>query len=72
MASPQGGEAPLDPLSIQAYKDDKISTDFLETKKDFYTKSEPLSTVLALARAGKYDAIFCELPSKLVSEQRLL
>lgn len=48
----------MDPLSIQAYKDDKITSDFLETKKDFYTRSEPLSAVLPLAKAGHYDAIF--------------
>lgn len=58
LASPLGGEAPLDPLSIKAFESDKLSTDFLNNNKDFYTQSIPLSTALPQAQAGKFDAVF--------------
>jgi hypothetical protein len=33
VASPAGGEAPLDPSLVEAFKSDPISTKFLQTKE---------------------------------------
>ena len=54
VASPHGGEAPLDPSSVEAFKEDKQSTDFLSTKSDVWKNTEKLSNV----KASDYDAIF--------------
>ncbi|MCJ1358477.1 MAG: hypothetical protein MMC33_008477 [Icmadophila ericetorum] len=54
VASPSGGEAPLDPSSIEAFKEEKQSTDFLNTKQELWKTTEKLSDV----KASDYDAIF--------------
>ncbi|KAJ5475528.1 hypothetical protein N7539_007815 [Penicillium diatomitis] len=56
IASPKGGEAPLDPSSVEMFKSDETSTKFLAEQKALWTKTEKLSDVLA--RADEFDAIF--------------
>ena len=56
MASPAGGEAPLDPSSVEAFKEDKISTSFLAKEEALWKKTEKLDTFLG--HAGEYEAIF--------------
>lgn len=55
-ASPSGGAAPLDPSSIEAAKDDKISLDFLhgETTKAAVANTLPLSSI----KYDDFDAVF--------------
>jgi putative intracellular protease/amidase len=55
VASPKGGEAPLDPGSVEAFKSDAISTEFLK-HPDLWKKTEKLSSFLG--RADEFDAIF--------------
>jgi len=54
VASPAGGEAPLDPSSIEASKEDKTSVAFLK-KDHLWKNTEKLSTFLG--RAKEFDAI---------------
>lgn len=54
IASPAGGEAPLDPASID--KSDKVSATFLDTKEALWKNTEKLSSFLG--RAKEFDAIF--------------
>ncbi|MCJ1391290.1 hypothetical protein MMC18_004153 [Xylographa bjoerkii] len=54
IASPAGGEAPLDPSSID--KSDKSSTAFLENKEALWKQTEKLSSFVG--RAKEFDAIF--------------
>lgn len=56
IASPAGGAAPLDPSSVEASKDDKVSVEFLNTKQALWEKTEKLSSFLG--RAKEFDAIF--------------
>lgn len=56
VASPNGGAAPLDPASVEAFKEDKICVDFLNNKKQLWEKTEKLDTFLG--RAKEFDAIF--------------
>jgi len=56
VASPAGGEAPLDPGSVTAFKDDKEAMHFLETKAELYKNTVKLSTLLGHAK--DYEAIF--------------
>ena len=56
VASPAGGEAPLDPSSIEASKDDKTSQDFLKNKEDLWKKTEKLSSFIG--KAKEFDALF--------------
>ncbi|KAK4448478.1 class I glutamine amidotransferase-like protein [Podospora aff. communis PSN243] len=55
-ASPNGGLAPLDPASIEMYKEDASSTSFLANKKSLWENTEKLSTFLG--RADEFDAVF--------------
>ncbi|KAJ5119721.1 hypothetical protein N7448_010390 [Penicillium atrosanguineum] len=55
IASPKGGEAPLDPSSVEMFKDD-TSVNFLNNQKALWTKTEKLSDVLP--RVNEFDAIF--------------
>lgn len=55
-ASPLGGEAPLDPSSISAFKSDPVSTRFLQTKESIWKATHKLSGFLG--RAHEYEAIF--------------
>merc|ERR1712129_691930 len=55
-ASPKGGEAPLDPSSIDAYKEDKLCVDFRsnESQAALWKKTVPLGDV----DAEDFDAVF--------------
>ena len=54
IASPAGGEAPLDPSSID--KSDKVSAEFLSNKETLWKHTEKLSSFIG--RAKEFDAIF--------------
>lgn len=56
VASPAGGEAPLDPASVEAFKDDPISTKFLNEKQALWKNTEKLESLLG--KGGEFDAIF--------------
>jgi len=56
VASPKGGEAPLDPGSVQAFKDDKPSVNFLNKHKDLWQNTVKLESLLG--HAGEYEGIF--------------
>lgn len=50
-----GGAAPLDPSSVEASKDDKVSTDFLK-KEHLWKDTVKLESLVG--KAKEYDAIF--------------
>lgn len=56
IASPKGGEAPLDPSSVEMFKNDPISADFLQNGQDLWKNTVKLGDVLP--RAGEFDALF--------------
>jgi len=56
VASPAGGVAPLDPSSVEAFKDDAESTKFLLEKQDLWKSTQKLSTFAG--RASEFAAIF--------------
>lgn len=56
IASPNGGAAPLDPSSVEATKEDKISVKFLNDKKPLWENTEKLSSFLG--KAKQFEAIF--------------
>ncbi|KAL2847081.1 class I glutamine amidotransferase-like protein [Aspergillus pseudodeflectus] len=56
IASPKGGEAPLDPGSVEMFKEDPVSSKFLKEQTALWKKTEKLADVLP--RAGEFDAIF--------------
>jgi len=56
VASPAGGEAPLDPSSIEASKEDTISVKFLKEKESLWKNTQKLESFLG--HAGEYEAIF--------------
>lgn len=56
IASPKGGEAPLDPASVEAFKSDDISQTFMENKSDLWRNTQKLSQFVG--KAGDYDALF--------------
>ncbi|KAI0128017.1 ThiJ/PfpI family protein [Xylariales sp. AK1849] len=56
MASPKGGEAPLDQGSVEMFKEDPSSVNFLKTKSDLWKTTEKLSTFLG--RSGEFAALF--------------
>lgn len=55
MASPAGGEAPLDPSSVEMFKEDKVSQDFLKTGENLYKDTQVLSAFIG--HASEFDAI---------------
>lgn len=55
-ASPKGGVAPLDQASVEMFKNDLSSKNFLENHKDVWEKTEPLYKFVG--RASEFDAIF--------------
>ena len=55
VASPKGGEAPLDPSSVESSKDD-VSVDFLETKQNVWKKTQKLDEFVG--KAKEFDAVF--------------
>jgi len=54
VASPAGGEAPLDPGSVD--KSDKVSAEFLSSKESIWKNTEKISSFVG--RAKEFDAIF--------------
>ncbi|KAJ5520139.1 hypothetical protein N7463_000592 [Penicillium fimorum] len=56
VASPKGGEAPLDPGSIKMFEGDEISQKFLKEQKALWTNTNKLADMLP--RADEFDAIF--------------
>ncbi|CAP85658.1 hypothetical protein E8E15_008036 [Penicillium rubens] len=56
IASPKGGEAPLDPASVKMFESDEASQKFLKEQKALWTNTHKLADVLP--RAGEFDAIF--------------
>lgn len=56
VASPNGGAAPLDPSSVEAFKSDVSSTKFLNTKEELWKNTHKLSSFLG--HANEYEAIF--------------
>jgi len=56
VASPKGGEAPLDFSSVEASKDDKISINFLHKDETLWKNTEKLEKFLG--HAGDFEAIF--------------
>lgn len=56
IASPKGGEAPLDPASVEAFKNDEVSQTVLKNKSDLLRNTHQLSRFVG--KAGDYDALF--------------
>jgi len=56
VASPNGGAAPLDPASVEAFKSDAASTKFLNTKEALWKNTHKLSEFIG--HANEYEAIF--------------
>ncbi|RDA87112.1 hypothetical protein CP532_0179 [Ophiocordyceps camponoti-leonardi (nom. inval.)] len=54
VASPKGGEAPLDPGSVEAFSSDPSSTNFLDKHADVYKKTKRLADM----SASDFDAVF--------------
>lgn len=55
-ASPKGGVAPLDPASVEMFKDES-SVNFLNNQKNLWETTKPLSEFADAA--DKFDAVFC-------------
>ncbi|KAF7155959.1 hypothetical protein CNMCM6106_007871 [Aspergillus hiratsukae] len=56
IASPKGGEAPLDPSSVKAFENDPVASKFLNEQKSLWTNTVKLSDVLP--KVSEFDAIF--------------
>ncbi|KAL9126554.1 MAG: hypothetical protein Q9217_004415 [Psora testacea] len=56
LASHAGGEAPLDSSSVTAFKDDEISTKFLNEQELLWKNTRPLGDFVG--RTDQFDAIF--------------
>lgn len=56
VASPAGGEAPLDPSSVEASKEDASSQSFLQKHEKLWKNTHKLETILG--HASEYEAIF--------------
>ncbi|KAJ5799441.1 uncharacterized protein N7518_001509 [Penicillium psychrosexuale] len=56
VASPKGGEAPLDPASVKMAESDDVSLAFFKEQKALWTNTHKLSDILP--RASEFDAIF--------------
>lgn len=54
IASPKGGEAPLDPGSMEAVKNDAISSAFAKEQKGLWSNTKKLADL----NPNDYDAIF--------------
>jgi len=55
LVSPKGGDAPLDPGSVEMFKSDKLATAFLE-KKALWQNTAKLSDYVG--KADQFDAVF--------------
>ncbi|KAJ6143081.1 hypothetical protein N7471_002534 [Penicillium samsonianum] len=56
VASPKGGEAPLDPASLKMSESDPVSQTFFKEQKELWTNTHKLSEILP--RVAEFDAIF--------------
>jgi putative intracellular protease/amidase len=56
VASPKGGVAPLDPGSVELFKNDESSVNFLKNHKSLWENTVPLKEFVG--RSGEFDAIF--------------
>jgi len=56
IASPKGGEAPLDPSSVEMFKEDAEAVKFLKEKESLWKNTQKLSEFLG--RAEEFEAIF--------------
>lgn len=56
IASPKGGEAPLDPSSVEAFKEDPESKKFLAEKSALWKNTEVLSDFIG--KSNEFAAIF--------------
>jgi len=56
VASPKGGEAPLDPSSVEAFSKDQESVDFLNNKSALWKETKPLKDFSG--KASDFAAIF--------------
>ena len=56
VASPAGGEAPLDEGSVKMFENDKESQEFLKTKSHLWKNTEKLESFVGKER--EFDAIF--------------
>jgi len=56
VASPKGGVAPLDPHSVEMFKEDPSSANFLKNHSALWEKTAPIKQFLG--RAGDFDALF--------------
>ena len=56
VASPKGGVAPLDPASVEAFKGDASSVNFLNNHKAVWETTKPLKDFVG--RSGEFDAVF--------------
>lgn len=56
VASPKGGEAPLDPASVEMFKSDAEAVEFLNTQSSLWKNTEPLSQFAG--KASEFAAIF--------------
>jgi putative intracellular protease/amidase len=56
VASPNGGEAPLDPSSVEAFKDDAVSTKFLKHSEALWKNTHKLSEFSG--KAKEFEGIF--------------
>ena len=56
VASPLGGTAPLDPNSVEYFKDDPECKSFLQDKASLWEKTEKLSDLVG--KAETYDVVY--------------
>lgn len=56
IASPKGGEAPLDPSSVEMFKQDETAANFHKTQESLWKNTIPLADVVS--RVDEFDAIF--------------
>lgn len=56
VASPKGGVAPLDPSSVETFKADPSSVNFLNNHKAVWETTKPLKDLVG--RSSEFDAIF--------------
>lgn len=56
IASPKGGEAPLDPNSVEMFKNDPVSADFLQNSQELWKNTVKLADVLP--KVNEFDAVF--------------
>ncbi|KIX97986.1 uncharacterized protein Z520_06065 [Fonsecaea multimorphosa CBS 102226] len=56
VASPAGGEAPLDPGSVEAWRQDEVSAQFLEKQSSLWKKTDKLESFVG--KAKDFAAVF--------------